>query len=632
MSEREFAKKLKILYFFFVIMFILLIIRYIQIQIFTDKSYFQKLLQKYPDKGYIKIGGYRGTIYTSDGVPLAISLKSYIFFVITDKLTEKQKKLASEYFHSVFRLGKETFLRKLNQHPHYWKIIETTEKEYLEKFLKVRRKIKREIWHLTKEVFGRGTWNYKKIKEAYEKIGKGPIEKAYNLYALLNWIGFHTGYRRYYPQEEFFANTIGTVYFNNNTGRKGIELMMDKYLYKGPIKIYYYRGTRGFKPIERPLDIKEFQVSMVADVYLTVDFTVQAILERVKKEILQRWKPKEVVLILMDIHTGAIKGLAVYPEFNPNRPFRNWQEFLNSANPAFMHTFEMGSVLKPFFVGMALYKGRIKEDSLIYIDHGKTKVGRYIVRDAEILPKQYLTPLEVLIHSSNVGVVEIARKLKKEDEEEIIKLLKWDKKISNFPGSTAGIIPNLDYPANRLFIAFGHGLALTPIHLVSSYCALITGYAPKPYLVEKIVREDGKILYEKKQTEYLNEQPFLDENTRQWIKKALRYIVLEGTGKKANSYYYAVGGKTGTAEVYDIETKQYSKKKYITSFIGVFPYPNPKYVLLVLVAEPKSPWRSLLYGGSVAAPYFREIVNEVAPYLGLRPLFSHKDSNYDINH
>ena len=94
----------------------------------------------------------------------------------------------------------------------------------------------------------------------------------------------------------------------------------------------------------------------------------------------------------MDIHTGAIKGLAVYPEFNPNRPFRNWQEFLNSANPAFMHTFEMGSVLKPFFVGMALYKGRIKEDSLIYIDHGKTKVGRYIVRDAEILPKQYLSP------------------------------------------------------------------------------------------------------------------------------------------------------------------------------------------------------------------------------------------------
>ncbi|HIO41932.1 MAG TPA: hypothetical protein EYN34_03470, partial [Aquifex sp.] len=157
-----------------------------------------------------------------------------------------------------------------------------------------------------------------------------------------------------------------------------------------------------------------------------------------------------------------------------------------------------------------------------------------------------------------------------------------------------------------------------PLHLVSSYAALLTGYAPVPQFVEKVVREDGKVL-ETFKPKYINSEPLFDEKTRRWLVETLRYIVMEGTGTKANPYYYLVGGKTGTAQVYDNKLKRYSSTRYVTSFIGFFPYPNPRYVLLVMVDEPKAPRRYLLYGGTVAAPYWAEIVNRVSSYLGIEP-------------
>jgi cell division protein FtsI/penicillin-binding protein 2 len=230
-----------------------------------------------------------------------------------------------------------------------------------------------------------------------------------------------------------------------------------------------------------------------------------------------------------------------------------------------------------------------------------------------------LTVTDVLVYSSNVGTVRIAKHLSEKDEEELVNLLGWNKKISNFPGATAGLIPNLKLPANRQYIAFGQGLALTPIHLVSSYAALITGYAPVPQIIQKVVREDGKVLYEFK-PKYLNpDHPLFDNQTRAWLKETLHQIVLRGTGKKANPYYYGAGGKTGTAQIYDKKLHRYSNRELVTSFIGYFPYDNPQYILLVSVYKPKAKYRYLLYGGTVAAPYWREIVNEVGSYLGIKP-------------
>jgi cell division protein FtsI/penicillin-binding protein 2 len=261
-------------------------------------------------------------------------------------------------------------LKKLNSKKGYLKIYETTDWEVWEKYKKRRKEIIHKVITLAKEVIGIRTYDEDKIREYYQKTNtsthathgvnaKRPkLALALHYLHVLKWFGYTKAYKRFYPQGRYLANTVGFV-SSNGTGRAGIELMENKYLYKGPIEIPYIRGLRGLKIIDQPIASKVKNL-FVGDVYLTIDGTIQAILERVKNEIVQRWNPKKVVLILMDIHTGEIKGLAVYPDFDPNKPFRNWQEFLNSRNPAFMDVFEMGSVIKPFFCRYGPLQGLYK--------------------------------------------------------------------------------------------------------------------------------------------------------------------------------------------------------------------------------------------------------------------------------
>jgi len=605
-------------------MFFLLSLRYFQVQVIMRDSDFEELLKQYSDVHQITLPGWRGVIYTSDGIPVAITVNNYVYYAIVNKLSLEEKIVYAKNFDRVFDIPKKVILKILNKKKSgYVKIYESTDKEIFREFLAVRRRLwKKELDYLRKGLKRRLTDPYK-IKKLCDSNPKDYfLHEACVIHKVLYWTGAEKSNKRIYPQGRFLANVIGFT-SKDGSGKSGIEWLENKYLYAGPLKIPYeygplrIKGLRGLRLTSGNL-YGLVKKHLVSDVYLTIDYTIQAILEEVKERIVQRWHPKKIAIILMDAYTGKILGLAIYPDFNPNRPFRNWKEYLDSKNIAYTAVFEMGSVIKPFFVGLAIYKKRLKPDDKVFIDGGKTRIGRHIVRDAEKIGKKYLSLREVLIHSSNVGMVQIARHLKMEDEKWLINLLKWNRPIVPFNGASAGLIPNLRYPANRLYIAFGQGLALTPLHLVSSYAALLTGYAPVPQFVEKVVREDGKVIKTFK-PKYLNDTPLFDAKTRKWLVETLRYIVIEGTGTKANPYYYLVGGKTGTAQIYDEKLKRYSNTRYITSFIGFFPYPNPRYVLLVMVVEPKAPRHYLLYGGTVAAPYWAEIVNRVGSYLGIEP-------------
>ena len=612
------------LYSFFVLMFLLLIFRYFQVQVLMKDTDFEKLLRRFSDIHYITLPGWRGFIYTSDGIPLAITIDNYVYYAITTHLNKEEKELFAEHFAPLFNSTKSELLQKLNSKKGYVKIFESPQREIVKEFYKIRRKLWKEELRYIRKGLKKRIIDFEKInKLCASDLQNEYLLKACQINDMLYWTGVNKANKRIYPQSRFLANVIG--FTTDGEGKSGIEQYENKFLYAGPLKIPYEygplkvrsKGIYGLRLIGNGI-FDKLKSHLTANVYLTIDYTIQAILEEIKEKIVRRWKPKKVAIILMDAYTGKVLGLAVYPDFDPNRPFRNWEEFQASKNIAYTDVFEMGSVIKPFFVGLALYKGRIKTTDKVYIDGGRTRVGKHIVRDAERIGKSYLTPREVLVHSSNVGMVQIARHFTKEDEEWLINLLGWNRKIVPYPGATRGLIPNLNIPANRLYISFGQGLALTPFHLVSSYAALLTGYAPVPQVVEKVVREDGKVL-EEFRPKYINDEPLFDEKTRSWLKETLRHIVMEGTGPKANPYYYLVGGKTGTAQVYDKKLHRYSNTRYITSFIGFFPYPNPKYVLLVMVDEPKAPRRYLLYGGTVAAPYWAEIVNRVSSYLGIEP-------------
>ncbi len=606
-------------------MFGLLIFRYFQVQVLMKDADFEELLKRFSDIHYITLPGWRGFIYTSDGIPLALTVDNYIYYAVANRLSDEEKRIFAQNFAPLFNSTESELLHKLQTKRGYIKVFESPERSLVKEFYRLRRKLWKEELRYLKEGLGKRLIDSEKINRLCRSNPSNPkLIKACQINDVLYWTGVNKANKRLYPQGRFLANVVGFT-SSSGEGKGGIEQFANDFLYAGPVKIPYEygplkvrsKGIYGLRLVASGVYDK-LKSNLTADVYLTVDYTIQAILEEIKEKIVQRWNPKKVAIVLMDAYTGKVLGLAVYPDFDPNKPFKNWQEYRNSRNIAYTDVFEMGSVIKPFFVGLALYKGRIKTTDKIYIDGGKTRVGRHTVSDAERIGKSYLTPREVLIYSSNVGVVQIARHLKEEDEKWLINLLGWNKKIVPFPGAARGLIPDLHLPANRLYIAFGQGLALTPLHLVSSYAALLTGYAPVPQFVEKVVREDGKVL-ETFKPKYINSEPLFDEKTRKWLVETLRYIVMEGTGTKANPYYYLVGGKTGTAQVYDNKLKRYSSTRYVTSFIGFFPYPNPRYVLLVMVDEPKAPRRYLLYGGTVAAPYWAEIVNRVSSYLGIEP-------------
>jgi len=625
---KNLKKKYIYLYFLFFLMFILLAIRYFQVQILMDNEDFEKLLKRFKDVHYITLPGWRGFIYSSDGVPLAITINNYVYYVLKDKLSEEEIKLYSEYFGKVFKIPSQQLEKKILSSPKdYVKVFQSPDRETLRNFFSVRRKLWKEELKYVKKGLGKRLTDFLKIKQLCESnsLKNKYLQKACKINDILYWTGVNRGNKRVYPQGRFLANLIGFT-SSQGKGRSGIEQYADKYLYRGSLKIPYeygplrlsFNAPSGLRLPDEGV-YRKLKKNLSSDVYLTVDFNIQAILEDVKEKIVKRWKPKKVVIILMNAYNGKVLGLAVYPDFNPNRPFRTWEEYLNSRNIAYTDVFEMGSVIKPFFVGLALYKDRIKPNAKIPLNGGVVYIGRHRVTDAEKIGKPFLTPREVLVYSSNVGTVQIAKHLTEEDERWLVNLLGWNRKIVPYAGASRGLIPDLNLPANRLYIAFGQGLALTPLHLVSSYAALLTGYAPIPQFIEKIVREDGKVL-KSFEPKYINKgHPLFDEKTREWLKETLRWVVIQGTGKNANPYYYRVGGKTGTAQVYDKKLKRYSSTRYVTSFIGFFPYPNPKYVLLVMVDEPQAPYEGLLYGGTVAAPYWAEIVNRVSSYLGIPP-------------
>ena len=175
------------------------------------------------------------------------------------------------------------------------------------------------------------------------------------------------------------------------------------------------------------------------------------------------------------------------------------------------------------------------------------------------------------------------------------------------PGVARGILP---YPENwrgitPANIAIGQGLAVTPLQLITAMGAIVNGgKLMSPYIVKEAINSQGEVVY--KGTPKVMREVYTPE-TAAWIREAMRRVVLEGTGKRAATEVTELAGKTGTAQV--PEGGKYSRNRYVASFIGFWPYDAPKYLMLVVIGEPSS---GRIYGGELAAPTFKAIVEEMA--------------------
>jgi len=563
--NRKFSTRLLLVFGASIFVFLIVSLRLIDLAVSED-DLAEEIKRSFDRVFTLKIPLYRGSLQDANGKDLALSVPTLSLYAHPNTSLLKNKDKLVEELSRITGLSKKEIRKRMDKG-----------KNKPVKILSgVSRDLKRELKALI-----RATGN-------------------------TSYLGIQEEYRRLYPNGTLASNLIGFVGVDG-IGLEGMEFMLNEHLGGGySTALMYANGGMG-KVFLHPL---QGSLGKEKDVLLTVDLGVQMIIERIRNSIVKKWRPKRVAILVMDLSNGHILGLTTYPYFDPNRFYKYPPRV--RKNHAVTDPFEPGSIMKPFFVGWALDKGYITTDMWIDTGKGVVEVFDRKVRDPKRLGT--ISVREVLIHSSNVGTIKIAQNLNKKEVEKLLDSFHLNKRFKIFPGEANPQIPDLNYPANLLYISIGQGIALNTLNIAVAFGGLATGRIIKPQIVKEVVSSEGKVVY--RAEEEILRNRVLSEKTVRWLRRTLIDVVEKGTGRRAKSKYFYIAGKTGTAQKYDPRAKAYSKDKVIVSFAGFFPASNPRFVGVIVVDEPKG---KKLYGGVVSAPYFKELAEQVAFYYGLKP-------------
>lgn len=338
---------------------------------------------------------------------------------------------------------------------------------------------------------------------------------------------------------------------------------------------------------------------------LAMDVRVQQALESELEAQMLAQKAAGAAGVVLDVRTSEVVAMASLPAFNSNRP-GGLTGMPSHMNRATLGVYELGSTFKAFTIAMAL-------DSGVVTDLGERfpttpiAVGRHRISDSH--PKGWpLSVPEVLIYSSNVGSARMAERMGRARQEAFLRKLGM---MGRSPGELLEAGRALTPPPDNwglssvMTVGFGHGIAVTPLHLANAYATLVNGGIHREATFLKV--PDG--------VDRPGERVFTERSSR-LVNGMLRLAVLDGTGKRADAEGYRVGGKTGTAEKVLETGRGYDRRRNITTFAGAFPMDNPRYVVVTMVDDPSAGLRS---AGAVAAPVFKNVVNRIAPVLGVAP-------------
>ena len=423
-------------------------------------------------------------------------------------------------------------------------------------------------------------------------------------------VGILNESQRFYPKRNLMSQLLGFAGVDNQ-GLEGIERAYNQVLQGGKEWAVVERDAFGHPIFQKGLDYAA--PSRGKDMTLTIDEVIQHIAETELDAVMEQTRADDGSVIVMDPKTGEILAMAVRPEFNPNRVESQHPEVWR--NRAVTDPYEPGSTYKIITASAALEEHVANPDDIFYCEEGRMAIAGGVFRDHE--KEGYLTFREVIQKSSNIGMAKIASRL---DEDRLYRYSRafgiGEKSGIDFEGESPGMIREPRYWSGRSLasIAIGQEVAATPLQIVTAASAIANrGLLMRPHLVSEIRDANGHVV-----------QSFPPEIRRRAVSSetADRMIdILEGTvskrgtGEKAAIPGYRVAGKTGTAQKIDPVTKQYSNQDTVTSFVGIVPAEDPRIVVLVVVDDPKG----AAWGGTVAAPVFRNIAEQVLRYLGVPP-------------
>lgn len=389
---------------------------------------------------------------------------------------------------------------------------------------------------------------------------------------------FESGMRRVYPAGEMAAHVVGFVNLDNK-GMAGIERSFDSRL----------RFTQGD---DTPL-------------MLSLDMRVQSLLTQELSATMKKFSAIAAAGLVMDVHSGEIIAMSSLPSFDPNNAGRADPDAL--FNRISLGSYELGSSFKTFTLALALDKGAVTiRDG--YDTSYPVKEGGFQIADYKPFYRWMSVP-EIFAYSSNVGTVKMLQDVGFKAQKQFFDKLGLLKKASiELPELGDPLMPKDWQPLNHMTAAYGHGIAVTPLHLGRAISAMVNG-GTLPDLT--LIKRD--------EDEEVSGERVISEESSKQVREMMRLVVDYGTARKAQVDGYLVGGKTGTAE--KSIGGRYNDHKKLTSFVSAFPMEDPKYLIFIMVDEPKPTKETYGYatGGWMAAPVAAHMIERAGPMLGVVP-------------
>lgn len=384
---------------------------------------------------------------------------------------------------------------------------------------------------------------------------------------------------RLYPEGPVAAHLLGFV-SQSGKGMMGVERAFDERLSDA--------RTRG-EPMRLALDLR-----------------VQGALRSELETAMAVTRAEGAAGVVLDVHTGEVVAMSTLPSFDPNkvRP----SDVPHQVNDITNRVFELGSTFKPLTVAAALDAGTVRNLAVRYDATGPLQIGGYKIRDSHS-QNRWLNVPEALVHSSNVVTARIADNLGQKPMEKMLERLGFNERPAIELGERAlPIWPKSWGRITNMTVAYGHGIAVTPLHLASAYAALVNGGVWRPATLVRMNPDDAP-----------RGRRVFSAATSARMRQLLRMIVSDGTGKKADAAGFRVGGKTGSAEKpYE---GGYKRTSLVSTFAAAFPMDDPKYVVLVMLDEPAGSEATGFQrtAGWTAAPVVGSLVPRIGPMLGIFP-------------
>ena len=410
----------------------------------------------------------------------------------------------------------------------------------------------------------------------------------------LNGVYIRKEFGRNYPNQRLASHVIGYA-GTDNIGLDGIEYELNEVLSPGVV------GNDGEDGYGNQL-------------YLTIDTNIEFFAEKYAKEAMEENKAKSVMIVVMDAKNGDILASASKPDFNPNT-FYDYSAS-ERKNRVFTMAYEPGSVMKIFSMSAFLELGGITKDTLFNCN-GSYISSNFPTPITDLGVYGMLTPAGVIKHSSNVGAAYASETVNEDEFYQMLCFMGFGEKTGiPFPGESSGLLrePKNWSARSKPTISFGQEILSSAIQMATAATIFTNdGVLLRPHIIKKIVSPGGELIQENKREPV--RRVLSAETARDMLLMMEKATEDDGTAHRLRIEGIRISAKTGTSQVIDSKTNKYSEQDFIASCIAIVPTDDPQLIIYTVIQNPKG---SSIYGGRIATPIARKVIDDSVSYLGIK--------------